>query len=193
MQAWELVAVVMKDKLASLPRHRVSPKCWEEFWNKWPAQWSTLLRIFLARTAAEVTEFGKKAQGTVHATDGCERDQEWLGMQCGTWFPSRAACIGHQGVHGRDPTRRLAARSQCPVCRTEFHMRERLRRSQWRKLSALTQRKRSREKGVRGQGLAGCGVRRVNVPNDVWILDALMTPMSSALPSAPTPARTVVQ
>ena len=166
---------------------------WEEFWNKWPAQWSTLLRIFLARTAAEVTEFGKKAQGTVHATDDCERDQEWLGMQCGTWFPSRAACIGHQGVRGRDPTRRLAAGSQCPVCRTEFHMRERPRRSQWRKLSALTQPKRSREKGVRGQGLAGCGVRRVNVPNDVWILDALMTAMSSALPSAPTPARTVVQ
>ena len=61
--------------------------------------------------------------------------------------------------------------------------------SQWRMLSALTQPK---EKGVRGQGLAGCGVRRVSVPNDVWILDALMTAMSSALPSAPVPARTVV-
>ena len=128
VQALELVAVVMKDKLASLPRPRVSPHIWEEFWNKWPGQWATLLRIFLARTAAEVAEFGKKAQGTVHATDGCERDQEWLCMQCGKWFPSRAARIGHQGAHGRDPTRRLAAGSRCPVCRTEFHLRERLRR-----------------------------------------------------------------
>ena len=52
----------------------------------------------------------------------------WLCMQCGKWILSRAACIGHQGVHGRDPTRRLAAGSQCPVCQTEFHLWERLRR-----------------------------------------------------------------
>ena len=38
VQALELVAVVMKDKLASLPRPRVSPHIWEEFWNKWPGQ-----------------------------------------------------------------------------------------------------------------------------------------------------------
>ena len=118
----------MKDKLASLPQTRVSPHIWEEFWNKWPRQWATLLRIFLARTAAEVTQFGMKTHCTVYATDGGERDQEWLCMQCGKWFPSRAACIGHQGVNGRDPTRRLAAGSQCPVCQTEFHLRERLRR-----------------------------------------------------------------
>ena len=36
VQALELVAVVMKDKLASLPQPRVSPHIWEEFWNKWP-------------------------------------------------------------------------------------------------------------------------------------------------------------
>ena len=119
VHALKLVAVVMKDKLASLPRPRVSPHIWEEFWNKWPGQWATLLRIFLARTVVEVTELGKKAQGTVHATDGCERDQEWLCMQCGKCFPSRAACIGHQGVHGRDPTRSLAAGLQCPVCRSK--------------------------------------------------------------------------
>ena len=104
VQTLELVAVVMKDKLASLPRPRVSPHIWEEFWNKWPGQWATLLRIFLARVAAEVAEFEKKAQGTVYATDCREWDQEWLCMQCGRWFPSRAACIGHQVVHGRDPT-----------------------------------------------------------------------------------------
>ena len=39
---------------------------------------------------------------------------------------------------------------------------------------------------------AGIGRMWGNVPNDVWILDALMTAMSSALPSAPMPARTVV-
>ena len=55
-------------------------------------QWATLLRIFLARTAAEVAEFGKKAQGTVYATGGRERDEEWLRTQCGKWFTSRAGC-----------------------------------------------------------------------------------------------------
>ena len=74
VQVMEFVAEVM-GKLASFPRPRVSPNIWENFWNKWPGQWATLLRIFLARTAAE---FGKKAQGTVYATDGRERDQEWL-------------------------------------------------------------------------------------------------------------------
>ena len=89
----------------------------DKLWNKWPGQWATLLRIFLARTAAEVADFGKKAKGTVHATDGCERDQEWLCMQCGKWFPSRAACVGHQGVHGGDPTRRLAQFVELsPIC-----------------------------------------------------------------------------
>ena len=38
-------------------------------------------------------------------------------------------------------------------------------------------------------GLAGCGVRLGNVPNDVCILDALMAAMPSALPSAPMPAQ----
>ena len=38
VQALEVVAVVMKDKLASLPQPRVSPHIWEEFWNKWPRQ-----------------------------------------------------------------------------------------------------------------------------------------------------------
>ena len=28
--------------------------------------------------------------------------------------PARAACTGHQGVHGGDPTRRLAAGSAMP-------------------------------------------------------------------------------
>ena len=120
VQALELVAVVMKDKLASLPGPRVSLHIWEEFWNKWPGQWATLLRIFLARTAAEVTEFGKKAQGTV-AVNGTRS-----GCACNVANGSRH--IGHQGVHGGDPTRRLAAGSRCPVCRTEFHLRERLRR-----------------------------------------------------------------
>ena len=94
MQAMELVAEVMKDKLANLPRSRVSHHIWEDSWNKW----ATLLRIFLARTAADVAEFGKKAQGTVYATGGLERDQEWMCMQCGKWFPSRAACIGHHAT-----------------------------------------------------------------------------------------------
>ena len=161
VQALELVAVVMKDKLTSLPQPRVSPHIWEEFWNKWLGQWATLLRIFLARTAAGVAEFGKKAQGTVYATDGAERDQEWLCMQCGKWFPSRAACIGHQGVHGRDPTARNAQfvrlSSICGNdCGDTFGMahavackqrvREWCRCSQWRMLSALTQPKRSRKK-----------------------------------------------
>ena len=35
IQAMELVAEAMKDKLASLPRPRESPRAREEFWNKW--------------------------------------------------------------------------------------------------------------------------------------------------------------
>ena len=69
-QAMELVAEVMKDKLASLPRPRMSPHTWEELWNKWPGQWAAFLRIFLPRAAVDVAEFEKKAQGTVYAT-GC--------------------------------------------------------------------------------------------------------------------------
>ena len=57
----------------------------------------------------------------------------------------------------------------------------------------LKQPKRSRRRGVRGQGLAGCGVRLVDVPNDVWILEALMTAMPPVLPSAPMPALLVAQ
>ena len=172
-----------------------------EFWHNWPGQWATLLRMFLARTAAAVTVFGKKAQGKVYAPDGCERDQEWLCMQCGKWFPSRAACIGHQvfmvGIQREDWLRARNAQfvGLSSVCGNDCgdtcglahavackqRVREWCQRSQKRMLSALTQPMRSREKGVRRQGLAGCGVRRVNVPNDAWILDALMTAMSSAL------------
>ena len=65
IQATELVAEVMKDKLASLPRPRESPHTWEESWVKWPGQWAALLRIFLARAAVDVAESGKKAQGTM--------------------------------------------------------------------------------------------------------------------------------
>ena len=50
-----------------------------------------------------------------------------------------------------------------------------------------------RKKACEGRDWQDVGVRHVNVPNDVRILDALMTAMSSALPSAPVPARTVVQ
>ena len=128
MQALEFVAEVMQYKLASLPRPRVSSHIWEEFWNRWFGPWATLLRIFIARAAADVAGFGEKAQGTVYATDGPERDQEWMCICCGKWFPSRAACIGHHSVHGRDRTRSVAAGSQCPICRTAFHLRERLRR-----------------------------------------------------------------
>ena len=64
IQAMELVAEIMKDKLASLPRPHKSPH-----WNKWPGQWAELLRTFLARAAVDVAEFGKKAQGTVYATE----------------------------------------------------------------------------------------------------------------------------
>ena len=46
VQAMEPAAEVMKDKLASLPRPRVSLHIWEEFWNKWPGQWAMLLGIF---------------------------------------------------------------------------------------------------------------------------------------------------
>ena len=107
----------MKDKLASLPRPRESPHTWEEFWNKWPGQWAALLRTFLARAAVDVAEFGKKAQGTVYATECLDQEQEWLCTRCGKWFLSRAACDGHQSIHNRD-VRSLAAGSQCPICRT---------------------------------------------------------------------------
>ena len=139
-------------------------------------------------------EFGKKAQGTVYATDGLERDQEWMCMRCGKWFPSRAACIGHQSVHGREPTRKLAAGSQCSICRTEIRMRERLRRHlrygtrrcvQARKLSALTQPRRPRREGARGQGL-----QDVNEPNNVRMTGASMTAMPPV--STPMPALTMV-
>ena len=37
-----------------------------------------------------------KAQGTVHATERLDQEQEWLCTLCGKWFPSQPACIGHQ-------------------------------------------------------------------------------------------------
>ena len=54
-QAMELVAEIMQDKIASLPRPRESLH-----WNKWPGQWAELLRKFLARAAVDVAEFGKR-------------------------------------------------------------------------------------------------------------------------------------
>ena len=86
----------------------------EEFVQAMELVAEVMKRIILARAAAGVAEFEKKAQGTVCATGCLDQKQEWLSARCGKWFPSQAACIGHQSIHGRDRTRSLVAGSQCP-------------------------------------------------------------------------------
>ena len=114
-----------------------------------------------------------------------------VGIQREDWLRARnAQFVGLSSICGND-CGDTCGMAQAVACKQR--VRDWCQCSQRRMLSALTQPKRSRGIGVRGQGLAGCGVRRVKMPNDVWILDALMTAMSSALPSAPVPARTVVQ
>ena len=60
-QAMQLVAEVLKDKLASLPRPRESLHTWEDFWNKWPGQWAALLK---RRSTSGSSERRRRARST---------------------------------------------------------------------------------------------------------------------------------
>ena len=125
----------------------------------------------------------------VPVTCGMHRPSGWVmvGIQREDWLRARnAQFVGLRSICGND-CGDTCGMAHAVACK---RVREWCQCSQWRMLSALTQPKRSRGKGVRGQELAGCGVRLVNVPNDVWILEALMTAMPAVLPSAPMPALT---
>ena len=112
------------------------------------------------------------------------------GIQPENWLRARNAQYVEQGSKCGSDFGDTCDMERAVACKQP--VREWCRCSQWRKLTALTQPKRPRGKGARGQGLAGCGVHVVNEPNDVWMLGAPMTDMPPVPPSAPMPALTMV-
>ena len=77
-QAMELVAEVMKEKLASLPRPHESPHMWEEFWNKWS----------VGCTAEDLsgTRCGRRRGVWKEGAECLDQEQGWLCTRCGKWF-----------------------------------------------------------------------------------------------------------
>ena len=188
MQALELVAVVMKNKLASLGFS----------WQERQVRSQSLERKRRARSMRQMAVNGTRsgcarnvANVSRHVRHASAISVFMVGIEREDWLRARnVQFVGLSSICGSD-CGDTCVMSHAAACKQR--VRERCRCSKRKMLTALTKPKRSRGKSVRGQGLAGCGVRLVNVPNDVWILHALMTAMSSALPSAPMPARTVVQ
>ena len=87
------------------------------------------MRTFLARAAVDVAEFSKKAEGTVHATERLDQEQEWLCTRCSKWF-SFASGLRRPSEYSsqQGPDEKLGRGLAVPIRRTEFHSRERLRR-----------------------------------------------------------------
>ena len=117
---------VLAPKLDSLGDPFVGPAGWEAFWRRWPSQWRSLIRAFLARCARS-----QRPPATVDGMSAMDSSSsEWLCGDCGSSFASGRAVACHRSRRHavRTGVHRFVLTSMCLGCGEDFHTVVRARR-----------------------------------------------------------------
>ena len=111
----------LHDKLCALPSPDRAPGQWEAFWTAHPVAWRTLISLFVQRSAAS-------EPGPDGDLDTESESEEFLCIDCGVTFHTRAALVSHRTRrHGyRNPFALRVEGSACLHCGVDFRSRARL-------------------------------------------------------------------